>query len=634
MNGKSRENLFNWRVIKPLLAAIASVAVMAGSASMNSVAYGAALVSWQVMGKTNISSKLATVIGTGVQSYFSYEALQGIQPGSSQSTQLDSLQSTQQEKQLYALQPSQPDSTQPMQPDSPQPTQQDTQPDSPQPTQQSTQPDSQQSDSSQPTQPDSSQSTHPDSTQQDVSIHLGDDEETGGMPSLTIEDSGRYEGMGRSYYNGYLPSASGGYAVIVLPLVADGEISDNRITVTPQLGTTDRSPFVYRNYQRTFEETEVVPLDGGEAERLYLVHIELELSKDRYNGIYPVTLTVAGQSAAGIAFSQIFTSYVTIKDGKSTESVIEEPVVEEPTKPESQPLLYISSYTVTPQIPVAGQPFVMKASVRNTSPTRPVRNMAIRVSCDSPELTLQEESATVYWDRLEADSTRELTLHFKVENGISVGKYNVILDMSFDNEEAVTLSASGSVPVIVTQPMELEASFPDLASRVNAGDTVSLAFQALNLGKSRAYNVRFELDAAGLVPNGLAYIGNLEAGSSGNADMKVFVGSKDMNRSLDKDAERYGSTSGLITMIYEDENGNEFKEEHPFNTYIEELVIRGVAEEEPHESGSGQWFIATGVGIAAAAGLTGWLIYHSRARKLSGNSRTKLSWKYRIKEEV
>ena len=154
------------------------------------------------------------------------------------------------------------------------------------------------------------------------------------------------------------------------------------------------------------------------------------------------------------------------------------------------------------------------------------------------------------------------------------------------------------------------------------------------MGKSRAYNVRFELDAAGLVPNGLAYIGNLEAGSSGNADMKVFVGSKDMNRSLDKDAERYGSTSGLITMIYEDENGNEFKEEHPFNTYIEELVIRGVAEEEPHESGSGQWFIATGVGIAAAAGLTGWLIYHSRARKLSGNSRTKLSWKYRIKEEV
>ena len=294
MNGKSRENLFNWRVIKPLLAAIASVAVMAGSASMNSVAYGAALVSWQVMGKTNISTKLATVIGTGVQSYFSYEALQGIQPGSSQSTQLDSLQSTQQEKQLYALQPSQPDSTQPMQPDSPQPTQQDTQPDSPQPTQQSTQPDSQQSDSSQPTQPDSSQSTQPDSTQQDVSLHLGDDEETGGMPSLTIEDSGRYEGMGRSYYNGYLPSASGGYAVIVLPLVADGEISDNRITVTPQLGTTDRSPFVYRNYQRTFEETEVVPLDGGEAERLYLVHIELELSKDRYNGIYPVTLTVAG----------------------------------------------------------------------------------------------------------------------------------------------------------------------------------------------------------------------------------------------------------------------------------------------------------------------------------------------------
>jgi len=475
------------------------------------------------------------------------------------------------------------------------------------------------------TQPSSQDASTPPTSQEYPSVP-DREEEPGGMPSLSIEDSGRYEGMGRSYYNGYLPSIAGGYATIVLPLIAEGEIASDRITVTPQLGATERSPFVYRNYQRSFEEKEFVPLDGGEAVRMYLVCIELELSEDRYDGVYPVVLTVAGQSTSGAAFSQIFTSYVTITDGKSTEPVVEKPVVPEVTKPESQPLLYVSSYSVIPRIPVAGEPFSVTVSVRNTSKAKAVRNMAIQVSCDSPELTLQEDSSTIYWERLEADSTRELTLHFKAESGIMVGRYNISLDMSFDNEDAMTLSASGSVPVTVTQPMILDAVYPEMADHVSAGDTVSMTFQAVNLGKSRAYNVRFELDAAGLIPNGLAYVGNHEAGSSGNAEMKVFIGSKDMNRTLDKTAERYGSTSGTLTMIYEGENGNEFREEHPVATNIEELVIGPHSEEEPEKPNSSQWGVALGIGAVVAAGLTGWLVYRNNTKRSfrTGKKRTNL----------
>jgi hypothetical protein len=308
---------------------------------------------------------------------------------------------------------------------------------------------------------------------------------------------------------------------------------------------------------------------------------------------------------------------VTITDGKSTEPVTKEEVIPVETKPQSQPLLYISDYTVDPEVAVAGQTFLVTAVIRNTSKTRPVRNMAIRVSTDSTELTLLEDSSTVYWERLEADTTRSLQLRLRAENSIAVGKYNIMLDMTFDNEDAVTLSASGKVPVAVTQPMELQATFPDIASNVNAGDTVALSFQALNLGKSKAYNVRFELDGAGLIPNGVAYIGNLEAGSAGSAEMKVFVGSKDMNRTLEEGMERYGQTSGVLTMVYEDENGNELREEKHFGTFVEELVVNSPKKDEPERSGF-QWWIAVVAGAAAVIAICGGLLYVRYRRRKYG----------------
>ena len=451
---------------------------------------------------------------------------------------------------------------------------------------------------------------------EDMGTNVDSDYPEEPFPTLKIEDTGRYAGMDRSYHDGYLPSVSGGRVSIVLPLLTESQLSEDGITVTPQLGSTERSPFVYRNYQRTFLLTEQKPLNTSDTLWIYLVRIDLELSPDRYNGIYAVTMNVTGQSQQGVAFSQIFTSYVTIKDGKSIESEPEEENIPEETKPQSQPLLYVSGHAVVPEIPVAGQDFSVTASIRNTSLTRPVRNMAIRVSTDSTELTLLEDSSTVYWERLEADETKALQLRFHVGNNIPVGKYNIMLDMTFDNEQAMTLSASGSVSVTVTQPMELEAVFPDFSSRVNAGDTLSLSFQALNLGKSKAYNVRFELDGAGLIPNGLAYIGNLEAGSAGSADMKVFVGSKDMNRTLEDGVERYGQTSGMLTLIYEDENGNEMREEKAFNTFVEELVIGTVKEEDGHKQTGFQWWVAVIIGALVLAAVCVWLVFirHKRRR--------------------
>ena len=427
-------------------------------------------------------------------------------------------------------------------------------------------------------------------------------EEGFGNLTFSIDDSHRYEGMAQSYRDGYLPTVENGRAILILPLLADGEMEGDRLTVAPELGSTEGSPFVYRNYQQTVAASRETPLDGGEPVELYLVRLSLELSPDRYNGVYPVGVTVTAKGAGGIPASQTFTTYVTISDGRSTEVPTEAPPAEE--EPQSQPLLYVERYTVNPATVEAGQEFTVTAYIRNTSESQSVRNMAIQVAADSDQLTLLEDSSTTYWERLGADTTRELTLRYRAETAIPVGKYHIQLSMTFDNEDAMTLSASGDLAVTVTQPMRVEGEYPLVADSVSAGDTVSLSFQAVNMGKSAAYNVRFELEAPGLMPGGSAYIGNLEAGTAGAAEMRVFVGAKSMNSELLEGEEPYGYSSGVMTLIYEDEAGNEYREEEHFTTNIQELVIgSGEVSAEPEEKGFGQWWLAVGVVALALAGL-------------------------------
>ena len=110
-----------------------------------------------------------------------------------------------------------------------------------------------------------------------------------------LDDSHRYEGMAQSYRDGYLPTVENGRAILILPLLADGEVEGDRLTVAPELGSTESSPFVYRNYQQTVTASRETPLDGGEPVELYLVRLSLELSPDRYNGVYPVGVTVTAK---------------------------------------------------------------------------------------------------------------------------------------------------------------------------------------------------------------------------------------------------------------------------------------------------------------------------------------------------
>lgn len=116
---------------------------------------------------------------------------------------------------------------------------------------------------------------------------------------LGIDDANLYDGMTRTYSQGYSPTVENGVATIVLPLVTTGSISGSTIVATPNLGSVEASPFVFGNYQKTVVlGTQSVNSGTGTVE-CYYVRFDLSLNSTRKNGSYPVVINVEGLDLSG-----------------------------------------------------------------------------------------------------------------------------------------------------------------------------------------------------------------------------------------------------------------------------------------------------------------------------------------------
>ena len=430
--------------------------------------------------------------------------------------------------------------------------------------------------------------------------------------SLEIDDENVYEGMDKAYKNGYTPIVKDGKATVVVPLITDGKIKDDIITVTPGLGDTSSSPFVYKNYQRTVNLIDNAVEEGTKVSS-YLVRFDFLLSSERYNGVYPVTIDVQAQAEEdGSPIQQQFTTYVTITDGKDPNAPEPTP---KPEKPKPQPKIIVGSYSINPSPAMAGEVFTATVTLKNTNEKRSVQNMAVTVSCDSPNFLLQNESNVIYIKKLSKGAETDLSLTYKTDLETPAGRYNIMLAVEYDDSDAATLSSSGTVPVTISQPLRVEMETPQIPTEVNAGDTMPLSFQVMNMGRSNVYNVRIELSADGLIPSETAFIGNMEAGVAMPGEMNVFVGTKDMSEGYEGE-EKYGFTSGKIILIYEDSDGQEYTEETEIFTTINPPVITPAStepEEEPEKAG--QWWISVIIGGVVIAGLAAFLIIRGKKGK-------------------
>lgn len=411
---------------------------------------------------------------------------------------------------------------------------------------------------------------------------------------FSIDTENVYEGMDRPYKNGYMPAVSGNKAVVVLPLISSGNIKDNMLMASVDLGDPSSAPFVFKSYGKQVKLENKQVNNGAGVVSAYYVAFELDLSASRYIGTYPVIITVRASNDSGEPIEQAFTLYVRITEGTDPNATPEPEPIATPApeaKPTSQPIVLVTGSVQSPAPVEAGKEFTVDIILTNTNEKKYVQNMTATLSCEVPGIDLLEDSNTIYVKKLGKSESITISARYKTGLEVPAGKHTINVALAYDNPEAATLASSGVVSIEVKQPLKIELTMPQIAAEVNAGDTLPLALQVMNLSRTMVYNVRCELSAPGLLPTGTGFIGNMEAGTAANTDMNVFIGTKDMSEGYSGE-EKYGYTSGTLTLIYENADGEESRQEYDIATTIKTPVITTTEEPDEEPETQTQWWIA------------------------------------------
>lgn len=421
-----------------------------------------------------------------------------------------------------------------------------------------------------------------------------------------LDNHNRYQGMEKSYSEGYIPKVENGSVLLVVPLQYEGELKNNIIRVSLNLGEGENIPFVYKNYEKNFSKGVCRVNDGtGEAE-CCLVAFALELKTDRINGSYPVTLNIAASDENGNEIEQSFTVYVTITDGKDLNEGVQEEAGQEEEPPVFAPKILVESCSYSPAEIKAGDSVTAQITLVNTSKTEGVKNMTVTVTpCEG--IAFAGESDSIYIEKLGVNKTTVLSLAFEIDTAAAEGQYSIGLAMDYADTKGNTYTSAATVKLPVGQLVKMQFDPLTIPEEVEMGETIEATTQAMNLGRGKVYNVRAEIAADGLKQSRTMFLGDIEAGTAVTGSVELTVEGKD-GSSL------YGDTKGIVTFYYEDEAGNELSESMDFSTSIlSPIKEKSSAETEDDTS---QWWriMAVITGILAAVFLV-YIIRRIKQRK-------------------
>lgn len=406
--------------------------------------------------------------------------------------------------------------------------------------------------------------------------------------TIAIDSKNVYEGMDKSYENGYVPTIADGKAVIVVPVISTGRIKGSTLKTKLSLGDTQSMPFVCKNFEKDVELVQN-KVNGTETTvESYLIIYELELKKDRNNGSYPVVLNIRAEDMSGNRIEENITVYVNITDGKKPGNG-----GSYTPAPSFEPKVLVQSYHYSSEEVMAGDEITASITLLNTSKTNSVKNMTVTVSAEEPYLSLLSTTDTVYIEKIDPGKEYTVSFDYKVGNLIPEGQYFLNLAMDYADSKGGRYSSSGSAKINITQPVNVQFDPVYVPEQSEVSDVIELSVNAMNLGKGRVYNVRAAVDMDGFRPDGTIFIGNVDAGSMVSGSASVTVTGLSGQSS-------YGFTEGMITFLYEDESGNEYSAVQKISTEITSPFVAAETVREQDEPS--QWWVIMGIIAAVLAG--------------------------------
>lgn len=436
--------------------------------------------------------------------------------------------------------------------------------------------------------------------------------------TLSIDNKNLYDGMTKTYSQGYSPVVSGGTATIVLPLIASGDIAGSTIIATPNLGAIAGSPFVFGNYQKTVALGTQIINGGPDTANCYYVRFDFALVPERENGVYPVNIVIEGRDAAGYDILQEFTTYVTITDGAG------DPVPVEPQQPTSssngssgptasKPVLVTTECVVTPNSISRGDTFDVKMMIKNVG-KRTAHNVRVTIVSDDDNIILISDYSAQYLRSLPSGKEKEFAFEMQVLPMALGGIHSMSVTILYERTDNVAYAEAAIFRVNVSQPVMFSFDEIKLPEKVTSGESFTLPVCAYNTGLTNIYNVKYSVNIPGLIAAS-AYLGNLEPQKSADKTMSVFATTIDSKT-------KYGVSYGTCLITYEDDSGNQMQESVDLKIEILEPVKVTDEEKKKEEEKAeeqetlSQWWISLLFGIAIIAVLTSIIIVSKFSRMM------------------
>lgn len=189
-----------------------------------------------------------------------------------------------------------------------------------------------------------------------------------------------------------------------------------------------------------------------------------------------------------------------------------------------QARVIVESISTDPQTVQAGDSFDLVLRLRNTSEKQYVQNMRVTIDTENDVLIPRSGSNTVYIDKIDAQGQYELRYPVRANLEVPDRPLKVEVSIEYEDSAVSAQTAAQQLVVSVGQKMRLSVSEPVMdASSLYAGDSLDVALQVVNEGRTTLYNVSVAPESASenLTLPTAAYLGNMEGGTSKRAELSL-----------------------------------------------------------------------------------------------------------------
>lgn len=280
------------------------------------------------------------------------------------------------------------------------------------------------------------------------------------------------------------------------------------------------------------------------------------------------------------------------------------------SKKTGTPRVIVEGFRTEPSVVNAGDSFQLILQVRNTSKKTVVSNIEINLQATGSSSSSSSDkddgvsaaaasdvfmpvkgSNTLFVDSIGADKTQEVAIDFTARADLTQKPYQMEVAMKYEDSSAQQYEAASSISIPVKQKARFDLSTISVdPESIMVGEEGNVAFSIYNKGRTKLYNVSVQMESDSIT-GGDAFVGNLDAGATGNVDLMVTGVQETTDNGEIK-----------IVITYEDQDGKSDVYEASCNLFVtpESELVDGMLGEMPDEktsSGVNVWMI---LGIVVA----------------------------------